>query len=462
MKASTGVPTGGIMIVNGLSGRAEISSSLAPHIRPLCIFLLCICLNALAPGPAMAEDEIKPGETLDLDRCIAIALKKHPSILGAQGSLEASQSRVSQARSGYYPQLGLSGGYSRNHTEGASSSLGSGKYSYDEYSSSFNLSQNICDFGKTSASVDVNALSADASRFDLEDTSSQVIYSVKQAYFGVLQALQNRQAYQETMKQYELHLEQARRFYEVGIRPKIDVTKAEVDLSQARLNLLKADNGMRVARITLNNTMGMPEAPEYSLKEDTAVREYPIDLESALKRGYEYRPDLASARYKREAALRSVDLARSGYYPELSGSAGYGWTGQDFPLNDRWTVGASVNVPIFSGFLTRSQVSEAKANLMSAQANEESVRQSIRSDIEQSYTNLIQAREGIDLADLAVKQAKENRELAQGRYAAGVGNAIEVTDALVSEISARTSYDNALYAYRLAIAQLERSMGVSR
>lgn len=456
------VPTGGIIHANGPSACTKMSSFLLFLVRSFCVLLLSVCLNTLTPGASLAQDEIKHGQTLDIDQCIAIALKKHPSILGAQGSLEASQSRVSQARSGYYPQLGLSGGYSRTHSEAASSSLGSGKYSYDEYSSSFNLSQNIYDFGKTSAGVDVNAHSADASRHDLEDTSSQVIYSVKQAYFGVLQAMQNRQAYQETMKQYELHLEQARRFYEVGIRPKIDVTKAEVDLSQARLNLLKADNGMRVARITLNNAMGMPEAPEYSLKEDTAVREYPIALENALKRGYENRPDLASARSRREAALRSVDLARTGYLPALSGSAGYGWTGQDFPLNDRWTVGASVNVPIFSGFLTQSQVAEANANLVTAQANEESVRQSIRSDIEQSYTTLVQAREAIDLADLAVKQAKENRELAQGRYAAGVGNAIEVTDALVSEINAKTAYDNSLYAYRLAIAQLERSMGVSR
>ncbi|MGO9146084.1 MAG: TolC family protein [Desulfomonilia bacterium] len=117
--------------------------------------------------------------------------------------------------------------------------------------------------------------------------------------------------------------------------------------------------------------------------------------------------------------------AQTGYYPVLSGNAAYGWSGLNYLLDKEWTVGATLNFPLFSGFLTRSQVEEAGANLEVARANEEYVRQGIRFDIEQAYSNLTQAREEIVLAEVSVKQAKENRELAQGRYAAGVGNTIE-------------------------------------
>jgi outer membrane protein TolC len=310
--------------------------------------------------------------------------------------------------------------------------------------------------------VDVQALGADAARADLENTSSQIILGVKQAYYGILQARQSRDAYAEEVVQFQQHLDQAKRFYEVGTKPKIDVTNAEVDLSQAKLNLLKAENGLRIARITLNNAMGMPEAPSYEVKDTAGYQEYPIDLETALKRGYEARPDLASAKANREAAERSIDLAQTGYYPVLSGNAAYGWSGLNYPLNKEWTLGATLNFPLFSGFLTKSQVEEARANLEVARANEEFIRQGIRFDIEQAYSNLTLAREGIVLAEVTVKQAKENRELAQGRYAAGVGNTIEVTDALVTDINAKTGYITALYDFHLAVASLEKAMGVKQ
>jgi outer membrane protein TolC len=334
--------------------------------------------------------------------------------------------------------------------------------SYDEYLGSMNLNQTIYDFGKTSGQVKVNTLEADASQADLEDVRSQVILNVKQAYYSILQSRQNREAYAEEVVQYEQHLEQAKRFYEVGLKPKIDVTKAEVDLSQARLNLLKADNGLRIAQLKLNNAIGMPDAHGYDVEDIQSYQEYPIDLETALKRGYEARPDLASASARREAVQRSIDLARTGYYPILSGNAGYGWSGNEYPLENEWTIGATLNFPLFSGFLTKSQVEEARANLEVAKANEENIRQIIRFDVEQAYYTLKDAREGIVLAEVSVKQAKENRELAQGRYAAGVGNTIEVTDALTSEINAKTAYINALYFYRLAIANLEKAMGINR
>ena len=431
-------------------------------VQRLWILASCLCMIALLPQGLCAADEIKPGETLDLARCITIALKNHPTVLGAAGSLKASQSRVNEARANYYPQVGASSAYSRNYAQGGTSAAAPGSSYYNEYQDSLNLNQTLIDFGKTSAQVDVQALGADAARADLDNTLSQIILGVKQAYYGILQAGQSRDAYAETVVQFQQHLDQAKRFYEVGTKPKIDVTNAEVDLSQAKLNLLKAENGVRIARITLNNAMGMPEAPGYEVKDTAGYQDYPIDLETALKRGYEARPDLASAKAKREAAERSIDLAQTGYYPVLSGNAAYGWGGLNYPLDKEWTVGAMLNFPLFSGFLTKSQVEEARANLEVARANEEFIRQGIRFDIEQAYSNLTLAKEGIVLAEVTVKQAKENRELAQGRYAAGVGNTIEVTDALVTDINAKTSYINALSDFHLAVASLEKAMGVKQ
>ncbi|OPY88760.1 MAG: outer membrane channel protein [Syntrophus sp. PtaU1.Bin208] len=160
-----------------------------------------------------------------------------------------------------------------------------------------------------------------------------------------------------------------------------------------------------------------------------------------------------------EAADESIRLARKGYYPYVTGSAGYGYSGEDFPLRDGWNVGALLNVPLFSGFQTRYAVDEAKANLDVLRSNESSFRQTIRLEVEQALSNLREAQERTEATRVAVRQAEENAELATGRYDAGVGNPIEVTDALVSLSNARTAYIAALTDYRIALAGLEKSIG---
>ena len=417
------------------------------------------CLFILYPVLARAQETITPGETLDLERCIAIALKNHPNVMGAAGSLRASQSRVYEAKSNYWPQVNGSADYSRNHSSSSSNLALTGNPSYNQYQGAVNLNQTILDFGKTSAQVDVQTYGAEASKEDLQDVTRQIVFGVQQSYYGILQSQQGRDANAEAVRQFQLHLDQAQRFYEVGTRAKIDVTNAEVGLGQAKLNLINAENALRIAKVTLNNAMGVPDAPEYRIQETPAFKDFPIDLETALKRGYENRPDLASAKAKSEAAQRSIEVAQKGYYPVLSGNAQYGYAGENFPLANQWTFGAALNFPIFSGYLTKYQVEESRGNLDVAKANEAFIRQGVTLDIQQAFYNLQGVRERVVVAELTMKQAKENRELAQGRYAAGVGNTIEVIDAVVAEVNAKTAYITAQFDYRIAVAALEKAMG---
>lgn len=371
----------------------------------------------------------------------------------------ASRSRVNQARANYYPQVSWSSTVSRAHPAGGTGLSGNGDANYDQYKSEVNLNQTLYDFGKTPAQVGVQKLQADASQADLTDINDQIAFGVKQAYYALLQAGQTRAADVQSLNQYQQHLESARKFFEVGVKAKIDVTKAEVDLSQAKLTLLNAENALTIARLNLNNAMGLPQAPAFEIQDIDMANAAPVTLDEALQRGNNQRSDLRSARAKREAAERSINLARTGYYPVLSGNAGYGWSGQDFPLDKEWTIGAGVSVPLFSGFLTRAQVDEAQANLASAKANEELVRQTVGFDIAQAFANLSDTRQRIILTNLSLKQATENRELAEGRYTAGVGNSLEVADALALEVSAKTTAINAHYDYQIALAKLARAMG---
>lgn len=412
------------------------------------------------------EDMIGAGEMLTLNKCIDIALKKNPNIVAAANTVDASRSRVGEARSAYYPQLSASAAYDRSKASAASSTTSlAGSSPVNQSSGTVALSQNILDFGRTSSTVDISKYNLQSSRSDLLTTEDAAILSVKQAYYGVLQAQRNRAVAADVIKQFQLHLDQAKGFYEVGTKAKIDVIKAEVDLSNAQLSLINAENGLKIAWVTLNTVMGVPDAPEYTIEDNLSFQKFDITLEDATARAFENRPDLQSFIAKRQAAEANVSFQRSDYYPVLSGSASYTRSETEVDAasaitkNNTWDAGVMLTFPLFNGFLTSHRVAEAKSSLYALKANEESLRQQILLEVRQAYLNLQAAEASISTADLAVKQAKENLDLANGRYAAGVGSPIEVSDAFATYVGIQASYTSALANYKITRASIEKAMG---
>jgi outer membrane protein len=415
------------------------------------IFSLLLSLTAEA---ANAENIA----TYNLEQCVAIALEKHPSLKASTGAIRANESKAGQAKANYYPQINLSASYQRIGPA-SPSSLSSSTDPYSQYSTSIDLGMTLLDFGKTSTQVKIQDLNVNASRADYDDVVTQVVLNVKNAYYNLLQIQRNRDVAVDTMKQFQQHLEQANAFFRIGTKPKFDVTKAEVDLGNARLNVLKAENALHIALITLKDVMGIPENPDFNVVDNLAFQKSDLQLNDVLNTAYLNRPNLRSVVTKREAAERSIDLAKKGYYPVLSGSAGYGYSGTEFPIDSGWNAGASLSFPLFNGLSTKYQVDEAKANLEVLKANEASIRQGIRLDVQQAYINVQDAAEQISMSEMTVQQARENYDLASGRYRTGVGNPIEVADATITLNNARANLNTSLYNYKTAQAALDKAIG---
>jgi outer membrane protein len=206
--------------------------------------------------------------------------------------------------------------------------------------------------------------------------------------------------------------------------------------------------------------MGVPEAPEYTIEDNLSFQKYDATLDDSIEKAYKNRPDLQSIIAKKKGAEQSIALSKKGYYPILTGNAAYNWLGEEYPMGHGWNAGVGVSFPIFNGFLTKYQVDESTANFYVLQGNEESLKQTIFLEVQDSFLTLRAAEEAIPTAELAVKQAEENLDIANGRYAAGVGNPIEVTDAEVTRSNAKTTYNQALYDYKVAIASLEKAVGI--
>ncbi|MBF0564322.1 MAG: TolC family protein [Nitrospirae bacterium] len=401
--------------------------------------------------------EIGKGEKLTLSRCLGIAMKNQPSLTAADYTARAAQSRIGQALSSYYPQVGASANYNRiapNSLTGAGSAS-----SFNEYAASATLNQNIYDFGRTPTSVEISRLNFGAFGADYENAATQVVFNVKQTYYTLVQTMRNLEVATEAVKQYGQHLDQAKGFYSVGLKAKIDVTTAQVDYSNAKLNLTKAKDALRLARVNLNKAMGVIHPQDYTVEDDLNIIKYDVKLEDVLKEAIERRPDLKAAIVRTRSAEMAVELKKKDYYPTVTGSASYNWLGESFPLSHGWDIGAQVTISVFSGFLTKKQIEEAQSNFNTARANEEIIRQTVVADVEQAFLSLTDAKERIPEAELVVGQAKENLDIANGRYSAGVGSPLEVTDAEVSYENAKLAHIQSLTDYKISEASLEKAIG---
>lgn len=420
-----------------------------------------LALSLFVPCGGQTGDVIRRGELLKLERCIAIALERLPAIMAARATSEADKSLIREAESSYFPQISWTSSIGRASV-GPRTSLGitTKSVTYNSYSTGLNLSQNVFDFGKTPTQVRIQKLNYTASISDIETATQLAVLNVKQAYYGLLQAKRNSDVVEEAVKQFQLHVDQAKGLYEVGLAPKYDVSKADVDLGNAKVNLIKARNAVKMARVTLNNAMGVTGTLDYDVEDNLSFEAYGISFEDALAEAYKNRPDLTSLIARRQAADSSITLAKKGFFPALSGSASYDYAGNTFPLARGWSLGLSLDVPVFNGFLTTAQVAQARADLNVIRANEETLRQSVYLTVQQAYINLEQAEELVPVSELNVTAAQENYDIANGSYKEGVGDPIQVADASAALISAKIAYIEALYECKVARAALEQAMGL--
>jgi TolC family type I secretion outer membrane protein len=405
-----------------------------------------------------AVEAIQKGDILTLRQCIDTALKNHPAIYAATGTVRQSESKIGQARSGYFPQLTFNSGYSRIGP--TDTSLRSDPY--NNYSNTLNLNQTLFDFGKTYTRVRIQSLQKESSEADLQDITASVVFGVKQSYYSYLKAKMSATVAMETLKQFQQHYDVARAFFETGKSSKIDVTSAEVNLSNANIQLISAQNALRIALVKLSQAMGIVSAPVYDVKDEFDAGNPHISFEDALTQAYQNRPDVLSTALKREALEKNVTLNKMGYLPTLSGNAAYGYSGDDTSVDRSWNVGVALTFPLFTGLSTKYAVDEATASLKIAMANEESLKQQIYLEVQSAWLNRKEALERIEAGKTVVRQAEETLELARGRYATGVGSSIEITDALIKHYNARMTYITALTDFSIAHASLERAIGVIR
>ncbi len=443
-----------------VSARAQGTTGAMPRSEPL-------------PAPSSLNKFPTPeqviGRELTVDEAVSIALDNAPKILASTGDYLASLQRVNQALAPLLPQLGGLGLYGRQQ----SISTISGARSRSDYgSANATASQLLWDFGKQWAAKDAAKFNAEAFRAAVDLQKNSIAELVKEQYFTLLLSQRLVTVNEAALDRAEVNLKSAKGFFDVGTQPKSFVTRAEVDVANGRVNLIRANNAVSLSRVALNTAMGIAVNAPTQVKDVLAYEQFPTDREALLAEALKNRPDYVVIKAQADAAEATVRQTFRDFFPNLQGNGTYGVTGITGALDPgsrgttgfidsgpQWNVGLTLNWTIFDGGGKIARYKEAKANVDAIQARVRDTELQIWQQVEQAFLNLGEAEERIGAAGKAVESAQENYELARGRFDAGVANIIELTDAQLALTQAQSTEAQALSDYRIAIARLEQALG---
>ena len=405
------------------------------------------------------EGSVETTKIIKVDDCVKIAMENHPAIKAALSNSEIYKSKIGQAWSNFFPTFSAGVSYSRNDMQVANFAFPTQKYDMF-YAPTVSGNMLLFDFGKTKAQADLAKRTYESTKFALENSINTVVFTVKQAYYNLLFAQQQVRVYEDTVADFTLHLEQAKAYYDIGTKAKIDVLTAEYNLGRAKLNLIQAKNTLKVAYVQLSNAMGKPDYSDYDVTDTLTTKAYAIEVDDAVNTAFETSPQLLAAKKKADASGLLVRASKRAFMPNVSAFGGYTRGGKKVDTDYGYQLGAQINYTTVNLMLLKKQVDEAKATHNKDVADYESAKQNIYFEVKQAHINMTNAQESITVSKLSMDQAKEQYDQASGRYKVGLGDAIELKDAETTYRNAQLDYYNSVLNYHVSAANLERLMGV--
>ena len=396
---------------------------------------------------------------LTLDNCIELALGNNPSITAAFQEVLASDARIKQVWANYFPQVSWQTGYTRMRQLQLSDALGENLVFNYFLLGQVTLQQMLYDFGVTQNEATIKRLNYEGSKSSLAGVINDVIYKTKDAYYNLLLAYESERVAQDTVDKFQLFYDQAKAFYEIGMNPKVDVTIAESNLSNAKLTLIQANNGVNLAIAKLNNIMGVPYIQKYTVPERLQYQPMNISFEEVVNIARDSRPELKLAEIKVEAAHQTLNLTKKAYFPKLTIEGQYQIGGKSFTSNYGYNFGGYLNFPVINGMKIRNQIKESRYLYDKEIANAQQMQNAIYLEIQNAFLKMEEKKNQMPVALLQVKQAKENYDLSYGRYRVGEASPTELKDSQIMYENAQLTYYKALYQYNSAKAELEKAVG---
>ena len=303
-------------------------------------------------------------------------------------------------------------------------------------------------------------LEKQAAKSKLEAIRLDIELKVRQAFYGVVLTEAFVDVAEQSLAQVERRYELAQEQKAAGITTRLEVIRANVQVVNTRSQLIQARNQRKLTKENFKLTLGLPLDQTISIKGRLRAERKQVNIEQAVATALARRPELQQLDIQEQIGEKQVKVAKAGNKPMLSTFGNYTFNnGRQQLLDTSWSVGLSIQVPIFDGFATRSQVNQARVRLDQIQTNKDQLHDSIKLEAKSAVFDLDAARNLIEAQEGIVEEAAEGLRIANVQHEAGLITGIELTDVELSHTQAQVNRLQAIYDYIIAVARLERAIG---
>jgi outer membrane protein len=406
---------------------------------------------------------------LTLQQAEAMAVKNHPQIQAAQNEVNYANQQIVINRAPYYPDVtaDVTGTQGNDLSRIGAGDLAASRL-FDRESQGVVIRQLITDSGRTHNLVASSRFEAQAAAQNSQATRYTVLLDVNRAYFAVLHAQATVKVAEQTVAARQLLDNQVTELARNKLRSQVDVAFADVNVSEAKLLLLRAQDGVTSALAELGRAMGSDQAANYQLSDEPLPPAPPATTDTLVAQAIDNRPELASLRASLNAAKRFADAEKDLTRPTVSAIAVGGYTPYiDTPATapippEYEGVGANVSIPIFNGHLFSARREAAYQRALEADQRLRDQQQRISRDVRMAWASATDAYQRIDVTAEFMRQASLAMQLAQGRYDLSLASIVELTQAQLNVTQAEIENLNAKYDYQTQYSALQYTIGLLR
>ena len=427
------------------------------------LFLCFIFIQQiLFPVSSIAQD---PVEIFTLKQTIESALKANLGLRSSKEETAAALAVKKASRTQFFPTFSTSYGYNRYDAETVSS--GFTAVPKEQYSFVTSFSQPIFSGFSILRQYDIAKLGLDRAKIKEQLKRQDIILDAKNAYFKLLQNQKLYDIAQKTVVQINAQKEVADNFYQVGMTPLNDLLQAQVELANAKQQLIVARNNFENAESDFNTLLRRPINTPVVLKDIIDYSPFEESLDYCLTEAEKNRFEIKVADMEVEIAQKELDLTKKDYYPSIDLQGNYFKYGTEWEVNggngiydpEGWNIQAVAKWNFWEWGRTSYGVKEKHSRLSQAQLNKDEIIDNINMEVKNAYLRTQEAERAIKTVETAIEQAKENFRINQERYKEQISTQTDVLIAQTLLSRTMTNYYNALYVFKISKATLYRAIG---